>query len=203
MTTTKHLQELRATLCAVGVVGQIGGHDVVRRESVIDLVDRRLADLASPPKVPLRAPMNHCRPYGMKYDLPPMALSGYQLREALGFLAPDGIADQLEQEVCIALRDEGRDTDGEVCPRGLYCWLSDYPEEGSILLDGHDARIMLSTALLMPVDPPEAALGILIGYDSLDGLNDGDKEVLHSRARRRWAALREACTSSTQPGDAF
>ena len=35
------LDELRAVLCGVGIVGQIDGHDVIRRDSVIDLVDRR------------------------------------------------------------------------------------------------------------------------------------------------------------------
>jgi hypothetical protein len=35
------LDELRATICGVGIVGQIDGDDVIRRESVIDLIDRR------------------------------------------------------------------------------------------------------------------------------------------------------------------
>jgi hypothetical protein len=35
------LDELRATICGVGIVGQINGDDVIRRESVIDLIDRR------------------------------------------------------------------------------------------------------------------------------------------------------------------
>lgn len=52
----------------------------------------------------------------------------------------------------------------------------------------------------MPEEPPAAALGILIGYDSLEHLNDCDQEVLRNRARMRWAALREAC-SSKQAGD--
>ncbi|WP_432263478.1 hypothetical protein [Cupriavidus sp. TMH.W2] len=34
------LDSLRAMLCAVGVVGKIDGHQVVRRESVLELVDR-------------------------------------------------------------------------------------------------------------------------------------------------------------------
>ena len=37
------LDELRAVLCGVGIVGQIDGYDVIRRDSVIDLVDRKRA----------------------------------------------------------------------------------------------------------------------------------------------------------------
>ncbi|MEJ7804387.1 MAG: hypothetical protein WKG03_00480 [Telluria sp.] len=40
------LDELRATLCGIGIVGNIDGHDVIRRDSVIELVDRRRAELA-------------------------------------------------------------------------------------------------------------------------------------------------------------
>jgi len=35
------LDELRAVICGVGIVGKIAGHDVIVRESVIDLIDRR------------------------------------------------------------------------------------------------------------------------------------------------------------------
>lgn len=42
---TATLGELRAVLCGVGVVGQIDGHDVIRRDSVIGLIDRRIAAL--------------------------------------------------------------------------------------------------------------------------------------------------------------
>jgi hypothetical protein len=37
------MEELRRVLAGVGVVGQIDGHDVIRRLSVLDLVDRRIA----------------------------------------------------------------------------------------------------------------------------------------------------------------
>lgn len=39
------LDELRRAACAVGVVGQIDGHDVVRRNSVLDVIDNRLQRL--------------------------------------------------------------------------------------------------------------------------------------------------------------
>lgn len=35
------LKELRRAVCVVGVVGQIDGHDVVRRNSVLDVIDVR------------------------------------------------------------------------------------------------------------------------------------------------------------------
>lgn len=35
------IEELRRVVCGIGVVGQIDGHDVIRRDSVIDLIDRR------------------------------------------------------------------------------------------------------------------------------------------------------------------
>ena len=40
------LDELRAALCGVGIVGKIDGHDVIRRDSVIELLDRRRAQPA-------------------------------------------------------------------------------------------------------------------------------------------------------------
>lgn len=39
-------EELRRALCQIGVVGNIDGHDVIRRESVLDIIDRRRAALA-------------------------------------------------------------------------------------------------------------------------------------------------------------
>lgn len=39
------LDELRATICGVGIFGNIDGHDLIRRDSVIDLIDRRRAAL--------------------------------------------------------------------------------------------------------------------------------------------------------------
>ncbi|EPS1221645.1 hypothetical protein ACVBR5_000871 [Burkholderia cenocepacia] len=58
-----------------------------------------------------------------------ITLSGAQLLEALDFIAPDRDADQLESEVTIE-RGTGHSGDG------MYCWSTEYPEEGAILLDG-------------------------------------------------------------------
>lgn len=35
------VEELRRAVAAIGVVGQVDGHDVVRRLSVLDIIDRR------------------------------------------------------------------------------------------------------------------------------------------------------------------
>ena len=58
-----------------------------------------------------------------------ITLSGAQLLEALEFIAPDRDAEQLESEVTIE-RGTGHTGDG------MYCWSTEYPEEGAILLDG-------------------------------------------------------------------
>lgn len=100
-----------------------------------------------------------------EHAAPIMTITGYQLREALEFLAPDGEAEQLEQSVCIQhgperTHDEGTD------PAGLYCWLDDCPEEGSIALTGDDARIIEATRpqqagpgfVMVPVEPTQAML---------------------------------------------
>lgn len=89
-----------------------------------------------PAGVPKPAPIGHCRPNGIVYDLPPLTFTAAHLCEALEFFGGEyGDADDPTQ-VCIALRDEGHDTDGEMRPRGLYVWLKEYPEEGALHLPG-------------------------------------------------------------------
>lgn len=39
------LEELRRAICQIGIVGALDGHDVIRRESVLDIIDRRLSGL--------------------------------------------------------------------------------------------------------------------------------------------------------------
>ncbi|WP_186260305.1 helix-turn-helix domain-containing protein [Burkholderia gladioli] len=60
---------------------------------------------------------------------PTLILTGAQLLEALDFIAPDRSADQLESEVSF---QHGNGHAGE----GMYCWMTDYPDEGASLLDG-------------------------------------------------------------------
>ncbi len=69
-----------------------------------------------------------------------VTLSGAQLLEALDFIAPDRDADQLECEVTI---QHGTGHTGA----GMYCWSTEYPEEGAILLDG---------AVIAQPEPPAA-----------------------------------------------
>jgi len=48
------LEQLRRNLCVIGVVGQIDGHDVIRRTSMLDIVDRASQADASPKGVTFR-----------------------------------------------------------------------------------------------------------------------------------------------------
>lgn len=59
-----------------------------------------------------------------------VTLNGYQLKEALEFIAPDGEAEQLEADVTIEWGDDGH------AGKGYYASITEYPDEGSILLDG-------------------------------------------------------------------
>lgn len=59
----------------------------------------------------------------------------------------------------------------------------------------------VSDGVQMPEEPPAGALGVLIGYDSLENINDDDRETLSNRARLRWKALRKACSDSKPAGD--
>ena len=87
-----------------------------------------------------QASLSRCLPDGIRYALPPLVLTGHQIKQALDFVNPDfgaGTdidAHQMGSTVCIALRGPGKDTDGGPAPAGLYCWLEECPEEGSIML---------------------------------------------------------------------
>lgn len=63
--------------------------------------------------------------------VPGVVISGFQLREALALLAPDGTAEQLEQSVTIELLPPIGDS-----AAGLYASHAEYPEEGAVLLEG-------------------------------------------------------------------
>ncbi|MDN7609532.1 hypothetical protein QZM28_22835 [Burkholderia multivorans] len=65
----------------------------------------------------------------MTFKGEPVTLSGAQLLEALDFIAPDRDTDQLESEVTIQY-GEGH------TGKGMYCWCTEYPDEGAIFLDG-------------------------------------------------------------------
>ena len=67
-----------------------------------------------------------------------ITITARQLQEALQFAA--GIEpveidpDESETEICIEELPEGTFINGEPRAAGLYCWLSEYPEEGCIPL---------------------------------------------------------------------
>ena len=42
-TWVMEMHSLRAVLCGIGIVGQIDGYDVIRRDSAIELIDRYMA----------------------------------------------------------------------------------------------------------------------------------------------------------------
>ena len=65
-----------------------------------------------------------------------LTITGWQLGEAIGFVAPDGEDEQMEQAVCIAHSDTVRDDDGKLYQPGLFVWLEEYPDEGCIPLTG-------------------------------------------------------------------
>ncbi len=70
-------------------------------------------------------------------SLPSIVLNANQLAQALEFVAPDYPADkdQAETEVCIQELPDGIYIDGTKRPAGVYCWIYEYPGEGSIPLE--------------------------------------------------------------------
>lgn len=91
------------------------------------------------------------RPVAETKEEPSLTLNGYQLKEALEFVAPDNDADQLETDVTIQW-GEGH------CGPGHYACLTEYPDEGSILLAG---------------DPPESPVKSKTEYGANCSLHPG------------------------------
>lgn len=77
-----------------------------------------------------------CLPEGLRYSLPALVMNGHQLKQALEFVQADDSEEALDTEVSLALRPGGYDMEGERIDAGLCIWLTEYPDEGSILLDG-------------------------------------------------------------------
>ena len=136
---------------------------------------------------------------GDRYSLPPVVMTGYQLQAALGFIAPDGTAEQMEQQVCIALRNQVKDEDeGTTLPAGLFVWLEEYPEEGLMPLDNVPEMSMHS---LMPTLTPTdvAQHGLLTcacrwrGDEQLQQckLHSAHVEAIHEWAERAKHAERQ------------
>lgn len=62
-----------------------------------------------------------------------LGINGYQIKRLLDF-----VDNEDESEVTLAYvdheRPDGNSNDGEMMPKGLYAWYTDYPEEGSMWL---------------------------------------------------------------------
>ncbi|ERJ35076.1 hypothetical protein L810_2220 [Burkholderia sp. AU4i] len=80
-----------------------------------------------------------------------LTLSGAQLLEALDFMAPDRDRDQLESELTFR-RGEGH------AGNGMYCWLTEYPEEGALFVDG--STTVPTEAAPAPAPADERAEGV-------------------------------------------
>ena len=65
---------------------------------------------------------------------PIITLNGYQLLQALDFIAPDRTPEQLETQSCIQFGPERKNEDDSTDGPGYFCWYREYPEDGSILL---------------------------------------------------------------------
>lgn len=82
---------------------------------------------------------------------PHITLNGYQLRDALNLIAPDGTPEQLRMRLCIQ-PGPARVAADRVEPAGNFCWQEQNPGAGSIRLDEepradqpehlHDAQIV-------------------------------------------------------------
>ncbi|WP_261541710.1 hypothetical protein [Burkholderia multivorans] len=98
-------------------------------ETANELWEAFTAPVSQPAAEPIDAPsVNET----ITYSGDSLTLSGAQLIEALDFIAPDRDADQLESEVTIQY-GEGH------TGKGMYCWCTEYPEEGAIFIDGSTA----------------------------------------------------------------
>ncbi|EXG29981.1 hypothetical protein HHL03_19035 [Acinetobacter pittii] len=66
-----------------------------------------------------------------------ITLNGHQLKSLLDFVNPDGEKDleQLETELTIKFFEDGHSG------KGYYFWMTEYPEEGSMLLDVSESSL--------------------------------------------------------------
>lgn len=63
-----------------------------------------------------------------------VTLNGHQLRDALSLIAPNGTAKQMDTRLSIQA-GPARLTNQGAEPAGMFCWLAEYPGEGSVRLD--------------------------------------------------------------------
>ncbi|WP_063801528.1 hypothetical protein [Burkholderia ubonensis] len=109
--------------------------DYCDSRNIDDLIDREIVPAIAAPRVEQHAgaPADEpCDSDTITFRGDSLTLSGAQLLEALDFIAPDRDRDQLESELTFQ-RGEGH------TGNGMYCWLSEYPEEGAFFVDGSTA----------------------------------------------------------------
>ncbi|WP_230958690.1 hypothetical protein [Burkholderia stagnalis] len=101
-----------------------------------------------------------------------LTLTGAQLLEALDFIAPDRDRDQLDSELTFQ-RGEGH------AGNGMYCWVTEYPEEGAIFVDGSTA--IPAEAERAPADERAATPIGYIRADDLKELAEGNGAIVSPR----------------------
>lgn len=157
----------------------------------------------------LFADVSNTPPASAEAPAPDITLTAAQLKEALELVAPDFDTDedQREQEVSIQHLPARMSTDGEPMPEGLYCWLTEYPEEGCIPLDGKAATPTDSAvnAGAVPSDAMREALTLAREYvwNATQRMYDGTNgQGIRDEAKRRLALIDAALApkaDSTEP----
>ncbi|ENM3073085.1 hypothetical protein ACR3H8_20160 [Pseudomonas aeruginosa] len=98
-----------------------------------------------------------------------VVVTGFQLVEALNFFAPDSTREQLTRDVVIEYRDKSPENP----EGGLYAYDLEYPEEGSIPLEGAEVDVFI----------PEGQFDwvIYIGYllDKCEGQEVSEESLQH------------------------
>ncbi|WP_230964803.1 hypothetical protein [Burkholderia cepacia] len=115
-----------------------------------------------------------------------LTLSGAQLLEALDFIAPDRDRDQLESELTFQ-RGAGH------AGNGMYCWLTEYPEEGAFFVDGSTAIPAEVTLTAKEV----AALHVLNEkLRHVDDMGPADEGWQSDKLNAAWTAVDAVLTRS-------
>ncbi|MCA8240611.1 hypothetical protein [Burkholderia sp. AU32262] len=142
--TDRNLMEVDPAAECIVDTGDAGGNGTSSKLSHADAVTAKqaLAAGAIEPTEPLFNSSGHS-----------LTLTGAQLLEALDFIAPDRDRDQLESELTFQ-RGDGH------AGSGMYCWLTEYPEEGAFFIDG--ATAAPAEVAPTPTSQADAQQGITI-----------------------------------------
>jgi hypothetical protein len=97
--------------------------------------------------------------------------------------ARETFREQMESEVTIGFVEAHVTKEGEARPAGLYAWLTEYPEEGSVQLGGEE----------VPPEALPATTGALVSPAAATGLVPEGQGLIFGRAK--WPSLDEASRS--------